>query len=51
MFASDTPLVPEDQGYVRDSIPRDLDQDREPIAQRMWHVGLDRRQFVQERSL
>jgi hypothetical protein len=34
MFASDTPLVPEDQGYARDSIPRDLDQERESIAQR-----------------
>jgi hypothetical protein len=34
MFASDTPLVPEDQVYARDSIPRDLDHEREPIAQR-----------------
>jgi hypothetical protein len=34
MFGSDTPLVPEDQVYVRDSIPRDLDQERDPIAQR-----------------
>jgi hypothetical protein len=34
MFASDTPLVPEDQVYARDSIPRDLDDERETIAQR-----------------
>jgi hypothetical protein len=34
MFASDTPLVPEEQVYARDSIARDLDAEREPIAQR-----------------
>jgi hypothetical protein len=34
MFASDTPLVPEDQVYAHDSIPRDLDDERETIVQR-----------------